>query len=270
MATNNSNASQCVRKKVQRITKEVVGDFTVTTRPFIGTGTFGKVCEAEHNETHVKVAVKEIAITSYNERNNDMCDMADRELTILQRLKSHRNIVQILDFVLEEDSCWIFMELCSLGDLKVYLKKHSEINFESKLKILDQSASALAFMHRQKPAIIHRDLKLENILMARQGDEDVVKLTDFGLSKVFTDKHPASFSALFNRGKLMSTACGSHFFLAPEFFAEQEGGLQYDPSIDVFALGLVHKVVLEYTVDNREILPLSGNVTYCISLLLYV
>ena len=258
MADNNLNPSQSVRKKVQRVTKEVVGDYTVTTRPFIGSGTFGRVCEAEHNETNVKVAVKEIAITSYNERNEYMSDMADREFTILQRLKSHRNIVQILDYVLEEDSCWIFMELCNLGDLKVYLTNQSEFDFESKLNILDQSASALAFMHRQKPPIIHRDLKLENILMARQGDEDVVKLTDFGLSKVFTDKHTASFSMLFNRGKFMSTAGRSHFFLAPEFFAEREGGLQYDPSIDVFALGLVHKVVLEYTKDNQEILPLSG------------
>ena len=95
MATTNSNPSLCVRKKVQRVTKEVVGDYTVTTRPFIGSGTFGKICEAEHNKTHVKVAVKEIAITSYNEENDYVCDMADRELMILQRLKGHRNIVQL-------------------------------------------------------------------------------------------------------------------------------------------------------------------------------
>ena len=259
MATNISDPSQCVRKKAQRITKEIVGDYTVTTRPFIGSGSFGKVCEAVHNDTHVKVAVKEIAITNNNEKNDYMSDMADRELAILQKLKNHKNIVKILDYVLEEDSCWIFMEFCNLGDLKAYLGNHSEIDFESKVNILDQSASALAFMHRQKPPIIHRDLKLENILMTKQGVTDIVKLTDFGLSKVFTDKHLSSFSALFNRGKFMSTACGSHFFLAPEFFAEQEGGLQYDPSIDVFALGLVHKIVLEYSHTNRETIPLSAN-----------
>ena len=79
------------------------------------------------------------------------------------------------------------MEFCSLGDLSEYLENNKDINFMSKVKIMHQSASAVAFMHRQKPAIVHRDLKLQNILMTSQGGEDVVKLTDFGLSKVFRD-----------------------------------------------------------------------------------
>ena len=247
-----------VRKKTKRVTKEIVGNYTVTTRPFIGSGTFGRVCKAKHNETNAKAAVKEIAITVNNKKNGCMYEMANREFQVLQKLKSHKNIVQILDFVLEEDSCWIFMEFCNLGDLKVYLENHSRINFKSKLKIMDQTASALAFMHRQKPAIIHRDLKLENILMTKQRRQHIVKLTDFGLSKVFEDKHTSSLSAVFNRGKFMTTTCGSHFFLAPEFFVEQGGSVQYDHSIDVFALGLVHLVVLQYRDDHRETIPLSG------------
>ena len=117
------------------------------------------------------------------------------------------------------------MEFCNLGDLSVYLDEHKGMNLISKVKILEQSASALAFMHRQEPPIIHRDLKLQNILMTSLGGEDVVKLTDFGLSKVFSNKHTSSLSTVFNRGKYMATACGSEFFMAPEFFAEQDGGL---------------------------------------------
>ena len=53
MANNNSSQDeQIVREKVQRVTKEIVGNYTVTTRPCIGSGTFGRVCKAEHNETH--------------------------------------------------------------------------------------------------------------------------------------------------------------------------------------------------------------------------
>ena len=113
-------------------------------------------------------------------------------------------------------------------------------------------------MHDQKPPIIHRDLKLQNILMTSRGGEDVVKLTDFGLSKVFIDKNTSSLSTLFNRGKYMTTVCGSEFFMAPELFSEQEGGLQYGPSIDVFTLGLVHMVVLDYSEEYPVTIPLSS------------
>ena len=256
MATFNS--SQAVRSKEQRVTKEIVGNYTVTTRPFIGSGTFGRVYEAKNNITHLKVAVKEIALTSNRQKDDYLYKMAEREFMILQKLKTHKNIVQILDYFQEEDSCWIFMEFCNLGDLKVYLEINSGLNIKTKIKILAQSASAVAYMHRQTPSIIHRDLKLENILMTKQQGEDIVKLTDFGLSKVFSDKYTSSFSAIFNRGQFMTTVCGSNFFLAPEFFAEQDGGLKYDSSVDVFALGLVHLVVLQYGDNYRETNPLSG------------
>ena len=138
-----------------------------------------------------------------------MVDMAEREFQILQKLKHHANVVRVIDCIIEPDTCWIFMEFCNFGDLSVYLENNKPIDLMSKVKIMHQSASAVAFMHRQKPAIIHRDLKLQNILMTSQGEEDIVKLTDFGMSKVFRDKHNSSFSALFRGNRqTMTTICG--------------------------------------------------------------
>ena len=93
--------------------------------------------------------------------------------------------------------------------------------------------------------------------MTSQGGEDVVKLTDFGLSKVFRDKNTSSFSALFRgNAQNMTTICGSDYFMAPELLAEQT--LEYDSSIDVFALGLVHMVVLDYNEKYQVTTPLSS------------
>ena len=264
MATQECNLSPefSTQEKIKRVTKEKVGNYTVTTRPCIGSGTFGRVCEAEHNKTHIKVAVKEIPISTHGERNDDMCRMADRELRILQKLNDHENIMGIIEHVIEADTCWIFMQYCDLGDLKYYLENHKRIDFMSKVKIMHQSASAIAFMHRQDPPIIHRDIKLENIMMVRQGENDVVKVTDFGLSKMFPDEYAATFSAIFNQGKFMTTACGSQFFLPPEFFAEQSGGLKYDKSIDVFALGLVLLVLLDFGEHYPETIPLSREFSF--------
>ena len=62
-----------------------------------------------------------------------------------------------------------------------------------------------------------------------------------------------------NRGaNMMTTTCGSPYFMAPEFSAEMEGGTKYDSSVDVFSLGLVHLVVLESDGNLRDLIPLSG------------
>ena len=253
----------------KRVTKEIVGNYTVITRPCIGSGTYGRVYEAKHNVTHKKVAVKEVSIADSYTENKFRSDMIQRELHILRQLKSHKNIIRIIDHVFEEDSCWIFMEFCNLGNLSAYLENNKTIDLVKKVRIISQSSSALAFMHRQTPAIIHRDLKLQNILMTFQNGEHVVKLTDFGLSNMFHDKN-ASLPGLFNqtRAIYMTPVFGSDFFMAPELFAKHDGKLQYDLSIDVFALGLVHMVILDYTEQYPVNYPVPRQ--YCIFHLLNI
>ena len=108
-----------------------------------------------------KIAVKEIHISNSEQKNQYMLDMVKREFQIVQRLKYH--VVQVIDCIIEPYTCWIFMEFCKLGDLSEYLENNKAIDLMSKVKIIHQSASAVAFMHRQDPSIIHRDLKLQNM-----------------------------------------------------------------------------------------------------------
>ena len=139
------------------------------------------------------------------------------------------------------------MEFCNREDLSAFLQKHKAIDLMSKVKIMSQSSSAIAFMHSQRPAVIHRDLKLQNILMTSQGGEDIVKVTDFGLSNMFHDKS-TTLSGLLNQTSAihMTPVLGSEFFMAPELFAKHDGQMLYDLSIDVFARGLVHMVILDF------------------------
>ena len=50
---------------------------------------------------------------------------------------------------------------------------------------MHQSSSAISFMHGHNPPIIHRDIKLENMLMKRESGQDIVKLADFGASRIY-------------------------------------------------------------------------------------
>ena len=188
-----------------------------------------------------------------------MRKLAERELEIIRNIHDHENIVRLYDHVMKPNACWIFLEFCDLGNLHQYLMKHTDLDLMAKVKLFRQTSSPVAFMHSQDPPIIHRDIKLENIMMKREGIEDVVKITDFGLSKICEEQK--SLSNAFHQGHFMTTTCGSQFFMAPEFSAEFQGGVRYDSSVDTFALGLVHLVILE-SGPGARLVPLSGRRTF--------
>ena len=109
---------------------------------------------------------------------------------------------------------------------------------------MHQSASAVQFMHNQNPSIIHRDIKPANILLKRENGNDIVKISDFGVSRFFKEN------------SIMSSEFGTPYFMAPELSIDRERK-QYDSSIDVFALGLVFLVVLQSD-QYSDFRPLSG------------
>ena len=121
---NSKDPVQIVIKKEQRVVKEKVGDYTVVTRTCIGSGTFRRVCKAEQNDTYDQIAVKEIHISNNKQKNQYMVDMAEREFQILQKLKHHKNVVRVIDCIIEPDTCWIFMEFCNHGGLNEYLENN--------------------------------------------------------------------------------------------------------------------------------------------------
>ena len=145
------------------------------------------------------------------------------------------------------------MELCELGNLYDYLKDNRDLGLIEKTEMFDQCASAILFMHQQNPPIVHRDIKLTNILLKKERAQTVLKLADFGISKCLrrADTSRTMFESL-------TTKCGSNFYMAPELWGEQGQGLSYCPAVDIFALGLVFLVIFENGPDTIEPIPISG------------
>ena len=237
-----------------------VGMYSVTFDPPLGSGTFGMVHKAVHKTTKQVVAAKRIIIGDSHTIIKGMQDMAQREIQIMKELTSHPNIVEVYESTIKKNVCWLFMEFCDLGNLNGYMRsKKEELPIRDLLEMMRQCSSALVFMHSQNPPIIHRDIKPENILMKREGRADMIKITDFGVSKLCVGQQ--SLTQALGRGHVMGTTCGSPYFMAPEFFAEMEGGTEYDSSVDVFSLGLVF-LVLEDRKSMQDMVPLSGKNTY--------
>uniref|UniRef100_A0A8C7Y056 non-specific serine/threonine protein kinase n=1 Tax=Oryzias sinensis TaxID=183150 RepID=A0A8C7Y056_9TELE len=195
----------------------------------LGKGTYGKVKKAVERASLRTVAIKSIRkdrITDDLERIH-----IQREIEITSSL-CHPNIIRFHEVFESRDKIVIVMEFASRGELYDYIQERRRLPEAEARSIFRQITSAVHYCH--KNGVVHRDLKLENILL----DQDLnVKLADFGLSNNF------------HRGSLLQTYCGSPLYASPEIVK----GLPYvGPEVDCWALG-----VLLYTLVYSS-MPFDG------------
>jgi serine/threonine protein kinase len=128
------------------------------------------------------------------------------------------------DVVRTQHHWYMLFEYVNGGQMLDYIISHGRLKEKQARKFARQIASALDYCHRN--SIVHRDLKIENILISKTGD---IKIIDFGLSNLFA---PHSH---------LKTFCGSLYFAAPELLqAKQYTG----PEVDVWSFGIVLYVLV--------------------------
>lgn len=205
-----------------------IGDYQIIRT--IGSGSTGKVKLGVNIRTQRKVAIKIISRKYINDPSKKSKETPSsrkkrilREAAILN-LVHHPNIVRLYDlYVTEEYYCMVF-EYVDGGQMLDYIITHGRMNEEQAQKFFLQLISAVSYCHEN--GIVHRDLKIENVLIDTKGD---VKLVDFGLSNFFdpSDK--------------LKTFCGSLYFAAPELL---RGIVYTGPEIDVWSLGIILYVLV--------------------------
>ena len=198
----------------------------------IGAGSMGKVKLAKNLETGEQVAVKIVPRQSTDEHRNDRDrERADhskevrtaREAAIVTLLR-HPYICAMRDVVRTNYHWYMLFEYVNGGQMLDYIISHGRLKEKQARKFGRQIASSLDYCHRN--SIVHRDLKIENILISKTGD---IKIIDFGLSNLFSP-----------RGHL-KTFCGSLYFAAPELLqARQYTG----PEVDIWSFGIVLYVLV--------------------------
>ncbi|KAJ2159782.1 hypothetical protein GGF46_002778 [Coemansia sp. RSA 552] len=194
-----------------------IGDFLI--KQVLGKGTFSKVCLAEHRATKQKFALKFIKAKSPQGGSTDKHNIrVEREIKLLSLLY-HPNIVRIYDVIQHSKFTMIVMEHNSGGELLHHIRKRGRLH-ESEARVLfRQIVSAMDYTHRN--CIIHRDLKMENIMLDSDGR---IRIIDFG------------FANTFEWDKQLDTFCGSPFYAAPEMV----NGIKYTgPEVDVWSMGVI-------------------------------
>jgi serine/threonine protein kinase len=231
------------------------GDYTILEK--LGEGSFGKVFKASK---FVKCKKEFFAIKAISKKNlvSKNAEYFKRELAILQKI-SHEYIIKFYEHLENVNFHFIITEYAygmDLGELnKAYVKKNNKNLPELYIQlIIKQISSALYYLFKQN--IIHRDIKLENILFTfpnenAKKDLDIlsgcVKIIDFGLARPFDTMN------------IMNSIVGSPITMAPQILNNVnknfDKNFSYDYKTDIWSLGtiLYQLVTNEFPFDARNI-----------------
>ena len=217
--------------------KEAIGYMKFTDfydlKEVIGKGKFGVVNLGIHKKTQQQVAVKII-------NKDSIKTLEDKELVRIEigilKLCHHPNVVRLLDHLENEDYIFIVTEYIEGGTLGQYFKKKN-FNFSERQasSIMSQIGSGVKYLH--KYGIVHRDLKPDNIMITQQNDFGVIKIMDFGLSKIVSTQEK------------MVDGYGTLSYVAPEVLLRTP----YNKEVDIWSMG----VILYYMLCGH--LPFKGN-----------
>ncbi|KAJ3269852.1 hypothetical protein HDV01_000858 [Terramyces sp. JEL0728] len=156
-------------------------------------------------------------IVEHNEEPDDYLSDFQKEVLLLMRL-NHPNIIKTFKVIDGAEDIYIIMEYCAGGELADLVKKQKHLAEDYARKLFRQIVSAIDFTHAS--GVVHRDLKLENILLNEDGN---ILISDFGLGTFVT-------------GDKLDTICGTPYYSAPELMS----GQKYNgKKIDIWAMGVI-------------------------------
>lgn len=217
----------------------------------LGEGEFGKVKLGWKRDGSIQVAIKLIRREVLGS-NPSRLPKIYREISILRDL-SHPNIVRLHEMVETDRHIGIIMEYASGGELFDHILNHRYLKDNAARRLFAQLISGVGYLH--KKGIVHRDLKLENLLLDRNRN---IIITDFGFANTFDPSDELEEEIEYNltnkefvkrmrldkanslgmrRGDLMQTSCGSPCYAAPELVVSDS--LYTGRKVDVWSCGVI-------------------------------
>ena len=181
----------------------------------IGVGSFGKVRLALHNVTGQKVAIK--TYEKSKTKDSSQWKRVQQEVRLMERLNCH-HCIRMFEVMETPKRVHIVMDVAEGGSLCAYIKQRKRLHEDEARHVFCQLSKAVEYMHSLN--IIHRDIKLENVLVDRHRN---MKLIDYGFS-------------VYVRDKKLHIFCGTPSYMAPEIVQRRE---YWGKPVDVWSLGVL-------------------------------
>ena len=208
-----------------------------TMQSLIGEGSYGKVYSAVHNQSNQPRAIK--IINKRSIRDTKIRFKFINEITILKML-DHPNIIKLYEFFEDTRNYYLVTEYLTGGELLDFILKHKVISEQETASYIKQLLSSVAYLHSRN--IVHRDIKLENMIFESAEAGSALKLIDFGTSVI---RSPM---------RNMRHCKGTISYLAPEVIQNK-----YTEKCDIWSVGVCMYVLLSGKMpfggrDDKEVL----------------
>ena len=187
----------------------------------LGSGNFAVVKKCTRKKDNEVFAVKIID----KAKVEDMGDI-EREIEIMGKI-DHPNVIKLVEIFDEPKKMNLVMELVTGGELFDKIVALGNYTEKDAAKVMKTLCEALDYLHERQ--IVHRDLKPENILLLDKSPDAPIKVADFGLARVISQKD------------LMKTACGTPGYVAPEVL--QNKGYS-SGAVDLWSAGVILYILL--------------------------
>eukprot|EP01084_Bolivina_argentea_P257652 434122_1 len=193
-------------------------------------GQFGITYRCEQKKTGKRYAVKLLNKNRFYRiphkyRPRYLRAMHD-EIDILSTL-SHPNIIKLHNVYEDKTTLYIVMEECTGGELFQRIVEKGQYTENEAAKVIKQLLLALKYMHEENQ-IVHCDLKPDNILFLDKSPDSLIKIIDFGMSKVLP------------RLQYLTHLCGTPYYTAPEVIRDKK----YNHACDMWSVGVICYVLI--------------------------
>lgn len=199
----------------------------------LGKGHYSVVKLAQHVISKHYVAVK---IIDKHKLDEVELKHLNHEVRVMKLLR-HPNVVRLFEVVDTPSCLFLILELGEGGDMYEHIKANGKATDERARSIFAQLVRAMVYCHANRVA--HRDLKPENVVFCTDPEtqEEVVKVTDFGLCNNFTDD------------MMMETFCGSMVYSPPEVLLQEPYS---GPKADIWSLGIMLYMIVVGALPFQE------------------
>ena len=195
----------------------------------IGQGAFGKVNIGLNILTGRVVAIKSFNKKNLNKNGDNMRKIL-YETNLMKKL-NHPNITKILEMFEDDEYILIAMEYINGGNLFSFVKKRRKLSEKTAKFLFRQIILGIKHIHSQK--IVHRDIKLENILIDLNNN---IKICDFGIGRILSSKK-----------QILHDKCGTPMYMAPEILLSSKNKGYEGFPVDIWSSGISLYIMLSGT-----------------------
>ena len=217
----------------------IVEDITLIKS--VGKGSFGEVFLASRKGTDQMYAVKKVSKSLVLQEK--VKKYFNNEIYILKQV-NHPNIIKLYEIKQTLNNFYLVFDLCNGGGLSNCLEKYMKQNkkpFTQEIaqSIIRQLVSGLQYLHNNK--ILHRDLKLDNVLLHFNSEEDK---NNFNLLKAQVKIIDFGFARYLENDSLAQSVLGSPINMDPQILAkmrkiDNNQSFGYDQKADIWSLGTI-------------------------------